>query len=157
MAATDRASDRAEPDGVDQHGYGVVFWVTAVVGAAIVVFGIRGLFETEPEGAPSAVRWFVGGALVLDLIVVPLGALAGYVGKRVLPPWAWPVVRAALLVSVALVVFAGPLVLDKGGLPDNPTVRPRDYTTGLAVALGVTWVVAAVALVARRTWDAGDR
>lgn len=50
---------------------GVVFWLTAALGAAIVLFGIRGLLENEPRGAESAIRWFIGGALVLDLVVVP--------------------------------------------------------------------------------------
>ena len=157
---TTTTSDDLQPGEADAtvaHNHGAVFWVTAALGAAIVVFGVWGLFENEPAGAPSAIRWFIGGALVLDLVVVPLGALAGYIGKRVLPGWAWPVVRAALLVSVGLIVFAAPLVLDKGGLADNPTVRPRNYDAGLAIALGGTWVAAATALVVRRTWKAGDR
>lgn len=129
---------------------GVVFWLTAALGAAIVLFGIRGLLENEPRGAESAIRWFIGGALVLDLVVVPLGAVLGLAARRVVPEWAWPVVRAALLTSVVLVAFAAPLVLDQGGQPSNPTVRPRDYTSGLLLSLGATWAIAAVWLLARR-------
>lgn len=137
---------------------GLAFWVTAVVGAAIVLFGIRGLLENEPRGAASAIRWFVGGALVVDLIVVPLGAAIGWAGRRVLPPWAWPAVRAGLLATAVLVIFALPLVLDQGGTPGNPTVRPRDYETGLLVAVASTWAVVAAVLAigrarGRRTWQ----
>lgn len=141
----------------DQHRAGALFWVSAALGAALVLFGVRGLFENEPAGAPSAIRWFVGGALLLDLVVVPLGAACGYAAKRVLPAWAWPIVRAALLISVVLIVFAVPLIADKGGVPDNATVRSRNYEVGLAISLGVTWLVAGVALLVRRTWQGVDR
>ena len=122
------------------------FWIGALLGAGLVLFGIYGLWVNERAGFASAARWFVGGALVLDLIVVPLGALAGWAAKRVVPDWTWPMVRAALFTSVLLIVFAAPLVLDQGGVPDNPTVRPRNYDAGLLVALAATWVVAAIAL-----------
>jgi hypothetical protein len=121
---------------------GVAFWASAVIGAAIVLFGIRGLLENEPRGAESAIRWFIGGALVVDLLVVPLGAALGWIGRRAVPTWAWPAVRAGLLTSAVLIAFALPLVLDQGGTPDNPTIRPRDYGTGLTVALVATWLAA---------------
>lgn len=153
MAATvpDDAPTQQETDAPHGPG-GAVFWITAALGAAIVLFGIRGLLENEPRGAESAIRWFIGGALVLDLVVVPLGAIAGLGARRAVPAWAWPVVRSALLVSVVLIAFAAPLVLEQGGQPSNPTVRPRDYTAGLLASLGATWTVAAawLALLHRR-------
>ncbi|WP_426574388.1 hypothetical protein [Aquihabitans sp. McL0605] len=141
MSATTEAPD----DGGQR--YGPVFWITAAIGAAVVAFGVRGLWINERTGVPSAARWFVGGALALDLLVVPLGAMAGWVAKRLVPAWSWPVVRAVLFTSVVLIAFALPLVTHQGGLPDNPTVRPRDYRTGLGWALGATWLVGAAALV----------
>jgi hypothetical protein len=61
-------------------------------------------------------------------------------------------VRAGLLTSAVLIAFALPLVLDQGGTPDNPTVRPRDYETGLLLALAATWTAAGawLAVAARR-------
>lgn len=129
---------------------GVAFWVTAVAGAAIVAFGVRGLLTEESAGAASAGRWFLGGALALDLLVVPVAAVVGLVVRRVAPGWAWPPVRAGLLTSAVLVVFAWPLVVDAGGPVTNPTSRPRDYATGLAVALVATWLVVGGLLVVRR-------
>lgn len=137
----------------DERRPGIAFWASALVGAGIVLFGILGLLENEPRGAPSAIRWFIGGALVLDLIVVPLGAAVGWVARRAVPGWAWPAVRAGMLTSAVLIAFALPLVLDLGGTPDNPTVRPRDYETGLAVALGATWLLVAAWLLVRSRRD----
>lgn len=129
---------------------GVGFWIGAAIGAAIVAFGIHGLWVNERAGAPSAARWFIGGALVLDLVVVPLAAAAGWVARRTVPGRAWPVVRAALVTSAILIVVAAPLVTDQGGVPGNATVRPRDYDQGLLVAVGATWAVAAIWLVVLR-------
>ena len=128
----------------------VAFWTTAAIGGALVAFGVHGLWANERRGFRSAATWFVGGALALDLLIVPLGALTGWIAKRVVPAWTWPVVRTVLLTSVVLIVFAAPLVLDEGGVPGNPTVRPRDYGAGLAAALAVIWAIGAGALLAIR-------
>lgn len=138
-----------DEDPVDGPG-GPAFWLTAAIGAALIAFGIRGLLAEERAGAPSAAKWFVGGALVIDLVVIPLGAAAGWVARRYVPSWAWPVVRTALFTSMILVVFAAPLVLDAGGDPGNPTIRPRPYGSGLAWSLAAVWAIAAVALAIRR-------
>jgi hypothetical protein len=127
---------------------GPVFWAS-MLGAAIVTVGVRGLLVHEPRGAPSAARWLVGSALVLDLLVIPVVGVIGWSVRRVVPSWSWPVVRAALVVSGVLVLVALPLVTDQGGTPGNPTVRPRDYREGLAVALAWTWAIAAAWLTVR--------
>jgi hypothetical protein len=153
MAASTTSPPAPSAPASDEHRPGIAFWASAAIGAAIVLFGIRGLLENEPRGAPSAIRWFIGGALVLDLIVVPAGAAIGWAARRVVPAWTWPAVRAGLLTSAVLVAFALPLVLDQGGTPDNPTVRPRDYETGLALALVATWLVVGAWLLVRSRRD----
>lgn len=138
---------------------GVVFWLSMAVGAAITLYGTLNLIHDEQRALPSVARWFVGGALLVDVVVIPTGAAVGLVAKRLLPALLWPVVRAALLASVVLVVFATPLVLDQGGVPGDPSLRPRNYTTGLAGALGTVWAVAVLVGAARwrlRTAN-GDR
>lgn len=128
---------------------GILFWLSMAVGAAITVYGALNLIDQERRALPSVARWFVGGALLVDLVVVPLGAALGLLAKRVLPALVWPVVRAALLASVVLVVFATPLVLDQGGVPGDPSLRPRDYSAGLAGALVTVWVIAAFVAATR--------
>ncbi|QXC59641.1 hypothetical protein KSP35_14755 [Aquihabitans sp. G128] len=56
--------------------------------------------------------------------------------------------------------FAAPLVLDLGGRPDNASLRPRDYGSGLVSAVAVVWGLAAVTAVvlwARPRFDRGSR
>lgn len=139
MAATDH--DRPGPG----------FWASALVGAAVVAFGVRGLLVEEPRGAASAGRWLIGGALAVDLLLVPVGAAIGWAARRAVPPRAWPAVAGGLFASGVLVLLAAPLVLDLGGVPSNPSIRPRDYGTGLVVALGAVWaIVATMVLVGLR-------
>lgn len=140
----------AEPVVPRSTGEKVAFWVTAALGSAVIAFGAHGLWVEERSGAPSAARWFLGGALAMDLVIVPLAAILGWVVKRTLPAWAWPTVRAALVVSAVLVAFALPLIVEPDGHPANFTSRPRDYGSGLAAFLVATWAVAAVALLVRR-------
>jgi hypothetical protein len=130
---------------------GPAFWVSVAAGAAIVAYGGRGLLVFEPRGAPSALRWLIGSALVVDLVVIPAVGLVGWGLRRAVSATAWPVVRAALIVSGVLVLFSLALVTDQGGTPGNATVRPRNYGEGLAVALVWTWAITGTWLGAR-TW-----
>jgi hypothetical protein len=128
---------------------GLAFWLGALVGGGIVAFAMSGLLENEPRGAASAARWLVGGAIVADLIVIPIAGALGLLTHRWVAPRAWPAVRFGLLTTAVLVGFALPLVLDQGGTPGNPTVRPRNYEVGLAVAIGATWAIVAAVLAIR--------
>lgn len=146
MSGTDASAEAA----ASHQRPGLAFWITAAIGGAIVAFGIMGLLEHEPRGAESAIRWYIGGALVLDLIVVPIGAAAGALAKRLVPTDLWPPVRTALLTSVVLIAVAAPLVLEPQGPSSNASIRPRDYGQGLAIALTATWVATAGWIVVRR-------
>lgn len=146
----------AAPAGkVDDGPPGRGFWVGMGIGAVVVLFGVGGLFTADGSGLSSWIPWFAGGALLLDLAIVPLTAVIGALGRRLLPGWAWYPARAALVASATLTAFALPLVLHLGGNPDNPTVRPRHYGAGLATSLAAVWAVAAVALAT--SWAASRR
>lgn len=120
------------------------FWVAMLLGGSLVLFGVVGLLGADGSGLGSFVPYFVGGALVLDLVVVPAAAGVGVLARRLVPAPAWPAVRAALLSSATLAVFALPLVLGVGGAPGNPSLRPRRYGPGLAAAVAVVWSLALV-------------
>jgi hypothetical protein len=95
--------------------------------------------------------WFVALILVHDLVVAPiLSALAAWIGPRV-SPVARGAVIAAAVASGALVLLSLPPLL--GNPAGNETLLPRNYAAGIAVALGVVWVVAggAVAVGMYRT------
>lgn len=132
------------------HRPGPAFWPAVAAGSALVIVGLRSLWQEQRENLRSIGTWFVGGALALDLLLVPLAAGVGLGLRRVVPAWAWPAARSALLATAALAGFGYPLVTDRGGQPGNPTLRPRDYDRGLLVAVAAVWLTAAVVAAAAR-------
>jgi len=132
--------------------HGPAFWLGLALGWPLIGFGVWTLVRrsgaTDP---PNFAALFLGLALVHDLVVAPLAsALALWVGPR-LPVRARAPVAAAAIVSGALVLVSLP-PLFSGGVPDNPSLLPRNYPFGLAVALAAVWAVtgAAVALARLR-------
>ena len=122
------------------------------VGIPLIAYGVRGVLVDASDTHPAEMaRWLVGVTLVDDLVAVPVALLAGVVGRRATPSWAWPAVRAGLFVTAVLVLVGWPFVRGWGRDPTDPSLLARDYGAGLAVALGVVWTtVAAVAAWARR-------
>lgn len=117
------------------------FWVAMLLGGSVSLAGAIGLFTADGNGLSTFIPWFAGGALLVDLAIVPLAAGMGLLGRRFVPAAAWPPVRAALLASAVLIAFAAPLVIDLGGRPDNASLRPRAYGSGLVSAIAAVWVI----------------
>lgn len=128
------------------------FWVGLALGAPIMAVGVVGALDNAARTHPAELaRWVVGGALVHDLVVLPLVALVGWTARRVTPVVAWPAVRWALATSAVIAVVAWPFVRGYGRRAANPSLLPRDYALGTALAVLTVWVAALVwVLVARR-------
>jgi hypothetical protein len=132
------------------HRAGPAFWVSAVIGWAIIGIGLRGIFQHSLDTRPANLAKFVvGGALLHDLLVAPLVLLAAVALARAVPGRARSAVQAALVVTGVLALFSYPLVRGFGLAANNPTSLPHNYTANLLVVLGLVWAVAAVALVVR--------
>lgn len=137
-------------DHADRHRPGgIAFWTAMGIGGAVVAFGAAGLVSAEGNGLSTFAPWFAGGALAMDLVIVPAAAGLGALGRRVVPPVAWPPVRAALVATATLTLVAAPLVANLGGRPDNASLRPRDYGTGLLASIAACWLLALVVIVGR--------
>jgi hypothetical protein len=88
--------------------------------------------------------WFVALLLVHDLLIAPaLSALAAWIGPRTSPRVRGTVVSAAIASGALVLVSLPPLLGNPAG---NETLLPRNYPAGIAIALGVVWVVAAGAI-----------
>jgi hypothetical protein len=129
---------------------GVVFWIGAVVGWAIIVIGIRmGLHDREvkPE---LLVKWVAGGLVLHDAVWLPVIAVAGAVVAFALRR-AVPVVLAwAAATTAVLTLIAWPFVRGYGRRPDVPSALQRNYAHGLLVYIAITWLIAIVVVVVGR-------
>jgi hypothetical protein len=134
------------------HRRGPLFWVSAVAGWALIGWGVRGLLHFHVDSRPAElVRFFLGGALIHDLVFAPLVLGGGVVIARLSPSRWRAYVQGTLLVIGAVALFAYPEVRDYARILHNPTSLPHNYTANLAVVAGVICVLAvAVGLV--RSW-----
>jgi hypothetical protein len=121
-------------------------WLFAVPGLAAVGYGGYGLLTAGGRVPLSSwLTWFLGAALLHDLLIAPLWIACGWLAARLLPRAARPAVAVGGAVSGALVLVALPYVLGRGADPANPSFLPRSYgVTLLVVVLGV-WAGPAVA------------
>jgi hypothetical protein len=111
-----------------------------------MAWGLIGLFRDASSTVPASwLRWFIGGLLVHDLLLVPAVLLVGVAVRR-LPTALRPVVRAALIVSGALALTSVPLLLGYGrsAQPGNTSLLPGDYPRNLAIITGAVWAAAAI-------------
>jgi hypothetical protein len=121
---------------------GRLFWTTTALGWIIIAGAVVGAFSDRRDAQPSQlVRWVIGGALVHDLLWLPLVALAGVALTRATRGRLPRVVAWALATSVVLILVAWPFVRGYGRQPGNPSLLPRDYAAGLAAYLAVIWLV----------------
>jgi hypothetical protein len=127
-------------------------WLFLLPGLAAVAYGAHGLL-TAGRRVPlgSWLTWFIGSALLNDLVIAPVWIGLGWLSARLLPRAARPAVVVGAAVSGVLTLVALPFVLGRGADPANPSFLPRDYGQTLLVLVAVVWAVTIVwAVVAVR-------
>jgi len=125
-------------------------WLFVLPGLAAVLYGGYGLL-TAGSRVPlgSWLTWFVGSALLHDLVIAPVWIGLGWLAARFLPAAARPAVVVGAAVTGVLTLIALPWVLGVGADPANPSFLPRDYGRNLLlVDVGVLLVAALWATVA---------
>jgi hypothetical protein len=134
--------------------YGPAFWVACVIGWSVIVFGVAGLLDRlGARGTIDVGVWVVGGNLVHDAIIAPLGLLLALaVALVVHRPWRAPL-AAGVVTSAIVVAVAYPALRGFGRKPRNPSVLPLDYDRAVLTVLAVVWGLVALwcgVLVVRR-------
>jgi hypothetical protein len=127
--------------------------VGLALGLPVVAYGVRGaLVDAARTHPPELATWIVTTAAVHDLVLVPAVLVTGRIARRLTPDRLWPPVRAALAATGVFALVAWPFVRGYGRDPANTSLLPRDYGTGLAIAVAATWLTAAAwaAVRARR-------
>jgi hypothetical protein len=108
----------------------------------------------------SWLTWFVGSALLHDLVIAPVWIGLGWLAARLLPAAARPAAVVGVAVAGLLALIALPFVLGVGADPANPSFLPRPYGRNLLLVdvgvLVVAAVWATVATVRARSADDPD-
>jgi hypothetical protein len=128
--------------GPEHRDGGRLFWTTTALGWIIIAGAVVGAFSDRRDARPlQLVRWVIGGALIHDLLWLPLVALAGVALTRATRGRLPRVVTWGLATSVVLVIVAWPFVRGYGRQRGNPSLLPRNYAAGLAAYLALIWLV----------------
>lgn len=140
----------------DDHA-GTGRWVGFGLGLPIIGWGVRGVVTGSGHSHRAELaRWIVGSAVVHDALILPVVLAVGLLARRLVPPRAWPVVRWALSTTAVVVLVSWPFVRGYGRRASIPSLLPRDYGTGVLVAVALVWLAAGV-LVVRDRWAAAHQ
>lgn len=124
-------------------------WPLYAAGGAMTAYGLWGeVFGSDVK----PVRWaelLLVAALAHDLVLAPVVLLLGLLARRVFPGHRRGLLQGAALVAFDLLLIALPGMGRYGARSDNTSILPRDYTTGLVVALAAVVAVTAVAVTVR--------
>ena len=138
------------------HRRGPLFWASAAAGWAVILWGVRGALHHHIDTRPTELaRFFVGAAVIHDLIFAPVVLGAGVLISRLVPGrWRAPV-QAALLISGCAALFAWPEVRDYARVNHNPTSLPHNYTANLLVVAAAVWIATVLVTVVGRRKGTG--
>lgn len=120
-------------------------WLFVLPGLAAVGYGAVGLVSAG-ERVPllAWATWFVGSALLHDLVIAPAWIGLGWLAARVLPRPALPAAVVGGAVAGVLVLVALPYVLGPGARPDNPSFLPHDIGRNLPLIVVGVLVASAI-------------
>jgi hypothetical protein len=119
------------------------------VGALVMAYAVLGAI-TDADVRIGALFFLAGSLVAHDALLLPATIGVGVLIGRIVPRGVRALVRAALVVCLAVSVVAFPLVLGRGRVADNPSLLPLPYGRGLLEIYAVIWGAVAVAVVVRR-------
>ncbi|MEI2811664.1 MAG: hypothetical protein V9F00_16135 [Nocardioides sp.] len=119
---------------------GVLRALLVAGGLGLLGFGGWKLLDSAGDATAVAVIavWLLGGVLIHDFVVAPLGLAIAAAGKRWLPS-TWQREAVIVLVVVgSMTLWSLPVLSRFGARPDNPTLLDRNYVAGWAAVCGLT-------------------
>jgi hypothetical protein len=134
-AVDDRAAERvpddayaSDPDRPATSARGPWWrWLFLLPGSIAVGYGVWGLLGAgERVPLPAWTTWFIGSALLHDLLIAPVWIGLGWLAARLLPRPARPAAVVGAAVAGVLTLIALPFVLGPGASSDNPSFLPHD-------------------------------
>jgi hypothetical protein len=97
----------------------------------------------QQTGWPRAfgvARWFAGGILLHDLVLVPIVLTVVWAIGKWTPPAMHTPLRTAVLGTGLVVAVGWPGLRGYGNKPDNATIHPLDYRAAVLSLLVLLWV-----------------
>jgi hypothetical protein len=122
------------------------------IGAVVMTYAVIGAL-TDPDVKFGALLFLIVVLPAHDGLLLPFTLGVGILVGRYAPRRVRALVRAALVVSLAVTIVAFPLVLGRGRAADNPSVLPLHYGRGLLEIYAIIWATVAAAAGVRAWRD----
>ncbi len=119
-----------------------------LIGAGMIVIGVKGIVHND-SNYENPIYWaklFVGPAIAHDVLFVPLVSVGAFVLSRLVSPRYRPPIQLGIFASFVFTLIAWPGLRRYSMAKDNTSADPLNYAHGLAICLGATWLVVALAL-----------
>jgi hypothetical protein len=124
-----------------------------LAGTGTIVFGgVQMLQLLLDRTAPvlGVGAWWLGGPLIVDLLVLPTVVIAGVAISRLVPVGWRRDIAAASALSLLVSLVALPFLTGLGRRPDNPSLLDRNYWAGYLTLVVLVWGVPLVLRLLRR-------
>ncbi|MDT0276551.1 hypothetical protein [Blastococcus goldschmidtiae] len=109
-------------------------WLFVLPGLLAVGYGAYGLLGAGDRVPLSAWgTWFVGSALLHDLLIAPVWIGLGWLAARLLPRPARPAAVVGVAVAGVLTLVALPFLLGPGASAGNPSFLPHEIGRNLVL------------------------
>jgi len=129
----------------DQEPTGTGFWIGLALGTPLMVYGaVELIAQSGWDRSLGVARWFAGGVLLHDLVLVPLLLAVVWAIGRWTPQSVHTPLRVAALGTALVVAIGWPGLRGYGNKPDNPTIHPLDYGRAVLTLLALLWGAALV-------------
>jgi hypothetical protein len=130
--------------------------VLGVAGIALGLFGIGRLVTQIPVASLVGLGlWLIAALVIHDGILSPLVLVIGAFVARV-PPRSRRYLQAGLIMSAMVTVLAIPMIYRAGSEPISKAILDQNFSSNLAVLLGVIGGATLLAYAIRVARDHGD-
>lgn len=130
---------------------GAAFWISAVLGWAVIIGGARAGLNDHEVKPMALVKWIVGGLVLHDAVWLPILSIVGVAATMAIRRRAPKFVVWAVMTSAVLALIGWPFVRGYGRRADVPSALQRNYAEGLLAYIALTWLLAiAAAMLSHR-------
>jgi hypothetical protein len=124
---------------------------------ASIGYGLSLLFQQPKVNRPfQVIKWAIGSDIVVDGILIPASIIVGVILTKTLPKRARRYLQGGLITATGVTLVALPLIHRRHQAQPGQALLLQNYTTNLAVLLGLIAGAAAAAYIARIIKDQRD-
>ena len=123
---------------------GPVAWLVIIGGFSVMAWALLGVFREHERTAPASwFTWVIGGAVLHDVVLLPLVLLVGTTFAAISRPGVRSALRWSVAVGAVVTLASIPVLARFGARSDNPSLLPLPYVRNIVILWCVLLIGAA--------------